>query len=176
METSISATTKAQSAKEAKLQKFINRILNTFLFKIFLIWKLPMGIIAGLRVRTLDRNHCTVTVPYKFVNKNPFKSTYFAVLSMAAEMSAGVLALMAAQNEDVPVSTLVVGLKGEFVKKATKTTTFRCEGGAAIFSAVEESVRTSEGQFAEVVSIGVDPEGNEIARFVIQWSFKPKKV
>ena len=134
-----------------------------------------MGIITGLRVRTLDREHSTVTVPYKFVNKNPFSSTYFAVLSMAAEMSAGVLALMAAENQDVPVSTLVVGLKGEFVKKATKVTTFRCDGGTSIFNAVEESVRTGEGQTAEVTSIGLDPDGNEIARFAIEWSFKPKK-
>ncbi len=174
MDTTIQATAPTRSAKETKLNDFINKILHPVWFRLFLLWKLPMGIITGMRVRSLDIHHCHVTVPYKYLNQNPFKSTYFAVLGMAAEMSAGVLSMLAAESQDVPVSTLVVGLKADFVKKATQVTTFKCEDGDAIFRAVEESVRTGEGQVVDAVSVGRDPEGNEIARFTISWSFKPK--
>jgi len=49
--------------------------------------KLPMGFIAGLKMEALDPSKSTVSVRFKWVNQNPFRSLYFAVLSMAAELS-----------------------------------------------------------------------------------------
>ena len=65
--------------------KFVKRVKSRFLFKLFTIAKLPLAFISGLKVLDLDENQCSTSVGYKYLNKNPFQSTYFAVLNMAAE-------------------------------------------------------------------------------------------
>ena len=44
---------------------------------------LPMAFLAGLKVKKLSNSIAEVTVPFNFLNKNPFNSIYFAVLTMA---------------------------------------------------------------------------------------------
>ena len=68
-------------------EKFLQLINNPFKFRLFLLAKLPSAFFSGVRVLVADEKKCVVTVPYKWFSKNPFKSTYFACLSMAAEMS-----------------------------------------------------------------------------------------
>ena len=70
---------------------FIKLMKHPVKFRIFLFTKLPAAYFAGVRVRELDEKKCMVTVPYKWLSQNPFRSTYFACLSMAAEMSTGAL-------------------------------------------------------------------------------------
>ena len=140
----------------------------------FMAAKLPMALIAGIRVRSLDAETCTTTVRYRWINTNPFKSTYFAVLAMAAEMSTGALGLSLVQAAPVPVSILVVGMEAEFVKKATGLTTFTCTDGRVLQDAVKEALRTGEGVTATTRSVGVDEAGDVVARFTFTWSFRRK--
>lgn len=154
---------------------FKSKILNFFLFKFFLLLRLPMAFFARLNVSTLSDNECKVTVPYNWLNQNPFKSTYFAVLSMAAEMSTGVLGLMATHKREKNISMLVVNLEGTFIKKATELITFTCSDGEQIWNAVAKTLETGEGIVVKTTSIGINPAGEEVARFNISWSFKAKK-
>ncbi|HLP21250.1 MAG TPA: hypothetical protein VK174_13150, partial [Chitinophagales bacterium] len=101
---------------DPKVLKMLN---SPFLFKIFLLGRLPMGFLAGLSVRTMNHTQCQIDVPYKWLNQNPFSSTYFAVLSMAAEMSTGMPAMMMTNGSKPSVSMLVTKLEAEFIKKAT---------------------------------------------------------
>lgn len=158
-----------------RAEKFINRLLNPWLFRAFLIWKLPMGFLAGMRVSEMTMQECKTTVPYRWLNQNPFRSTYFAVLSMAAELSTGALALMAVDLHDVPVSTLIVGMESEFVKKATNLTTFHCKDGQKIIDAVQQTVDTGEAKQVTVQTVGTNEQGKVVARFTLHWSFKRKK-
>ena len=75
-------------------KKKIIQIFTTWRFLFFLIWKLPMGFLAKLRVLELKDNVAKVSVPFNYWNKNPFKSIYFAVQAMAAELSTGVLVIL----------------------------------------------------------------------------------
>ena len=50
-----------------------------------------MGFLSGMKIRKLNEEKCKVTVPYKWINKNPFKSTFWAVLGMGAEMNTATL-------------------------------------------------------------------------------------
>ena len=68
-------------------------LLNSFKFKLFLLKELPMGFLAGMKVRELTEEKGVVTIPYKYLTKNPFKSMYFACLAMAAELSTGILCI-----------------------------------------------------------------------------------
>ena len=111
-------------------------------FKMFLLSKLPSAYFSGVRIKSIDEKKCEVTVPFKWFSQNPFRSTYFACLSMAAEMSTGALALGHLYKRKPVVSMLVVKTEGEYYKKAVDKTTFTCEAGDEINKMIEESVAT----------------------------------
>lgn len=76
---SINYFSKAQELQGAKFRKQV----KSPLFNLFLLAKLPAAYFSGVRVLSLDEEECKVKVPYKWFSQNPFKSTYFACLSMA---------------------------------------------------------------------------------------------
>src|SRR5579863_9559503 len=108
---------------------------HPFKFRLYLFTSLPSAFFAGLKISHLDPNTCTVTVPYKWFTRNPFRSTYFACLAMAAEMSTGALVMNQLYKRTPPISMLVVGAESSFHKKATGRTRFTCTDGPAIQSA-----------------------------------------
>src|SRR5213083_1353031 len=110
----------------------------------FLLSNLPAAYFSGVRIRDINENTCSVTVPYKWFTKNPFRSTYFACLSMAAEMSTGALCLVHLYKRKPPVSMLVVKMESEYFKKATGRTKFICEDGLSIKEAIEQAIQTAE--------------------------------
>lgn len=148
--------------------------LSPLKMKFFMLMNLPMGFIAGLKVIRIDNNGSEVTVPFKFVNKNPFKSMYFAVMSMAAELSSGILALAEVSNASKPVSMLVLNMEASFTKKAKTKITFKCDDASEIRNTIQKSIETGEGQTIDVFSKGVDKQGDIVAEFKFTWTFKPK--
>jgi Domain of unknown function (DUF4442) len=151
---------------------FIQQMKHPVKFRMFLFSKLPAAFLSGVRVREIDANSCRVTVPYKWLSQNPFRSTYFACLSMAAEMSTGSLAMAHLYRSDPPVSMLVVKVESEYFKKATGRTSFLCGDGKLFEKAVEETIATGEPRIVRSRSIGTNKEGDIIAEFFITWSFK----
>ena len=158
----------------ADKDKFIQLILHPVKFRMFLLSKLPSAFFSGLRVKSLDERKAVVTVPYKWFSQNPFKSTYFACLAMAAEMSTGLLAMMHTYKSVPPISMLVVGLEATYYKKATGVTIFTCEDGDAIDHTIREAVNSGEGRSIKVKSVGKNLQGELVAEFNITWSFKVK--
>lgn len=142
--------------------------------KLFFIRHLPMAFLAGLRIRSADENHATVSLPYKYLTKNPFRSTYFACQAMAAEFSTGIMCLQALDQFDSDISLLVVKVEADFLKKATDTVLFTCKDEDSLFRTVEESVRYNDARKVSLQSIGSDSQGNTVAEFTITWSFKPR--
>ena len=140
-----------------------------------MLWaKLPLAAFAGLRVLRLDATGADVHLPAGWKTQNPFRSTYFAAQAMAAEMSAGVPALLFIQESGKPVSLLVVGLRATFTKKAIRDATFTFDQGAAMRIAIEQAVSSGEGVPFTAKSTGRMPDGTVIAQFEIDWSFKRK--
>ena len=156
---------------DAEVFKMLN---NSFLFNMYLLSTLPMGFIAGLKVKSFTTEQCQITVPYRFINQNPFRSTYFAVLAMAAEMSTGTLGVLATHKSTPSVSMLVTKLDAEFVKKATGITTFTCTQGKEVTEQVEKAILTGQPTAFEALSVGTSQSGEVEARFRIQWSFKAR--
>ena len=145
-------------------------------FRMFLFFKLPSAFFSGVRVRDIDSSHSRVTVPFKWFSQNPFKSTYFACLAMAAEMSTGVLGLMQLHKRKPSVSMLVVGLEANYFKKAVGRTSFNCEDGELIQRMVDETIATGEARSVKAKSVGTNKEGEIVAEFFITWSFKAKSI
>lgn len=157
-------------------QNFIKLMKHPVKFRMFLFTKLPAAYIAGVRVREVDEKKCVATVPYKWLSQNPFRSTYFACLSMAAEMSTGALAMAHLYKINPPVSMLVVKVESEYFKKATGRTSFVCEDGELFQKTIEETIATGEPKTLRAKSVGTNKEGEIVADFYITWSFKAKKV
>jgi hypothetical protein len=155
-------------------ETFRQRMRNPLLFRAFLLAKLPLAWAAGLRVRHLDAERCDVSVPFGWRTQNPFRSTYFAAQSMAAELSTGALAMAAVQEAGGRVSMLVVGLSATFENRATGTATFRCQDGAAIAAAVHQALQSGEPATVDAESIGTLPDGTVVSRFRVTWSFKAR--
>ncbi|MGD9345346.1 MAG: DUF4442 domain-containing protein [Candidatus Aminicenantes bacterium] len=134
--------------------------------------KVPMAFLSGLKITELTEERCTVTVPYKRLNTNPFRSTYWAVLGMAAEMSTGALFIMYTYEQKPSMATLIVSCRAEFVKKATDVTTFVCHDGVRIKDALLRAIETNEPQLIECKVLGRDKAGEDVANFVFTWSVK----
>jgi hypothetical protein len=147
---------------------------SNFKMKLYLMMKLPFAFLAGLRVVKIDNTQASISIPYKFLNKNPFRSVYFAALSMAAEFSTGILAMAAISATNREVSMLVLEMNARFLKKARTKVIFTCKQGAEIKEIVDKCLKTNEGQTIKVLSKGVDIESNEIAEFSFTWTFKAK--
>lgn len=154
--------------------KHIQKSSVSFKFKLFLLFKLPMGFLCGMRIKELNNESCQVTVPYKWLNKNPFKSTFWAVLGMAAEMNGAALLLQYTQGQKPPISTYPISCEAEFFKKATDITTFTCNDGLMVKEKVIETMETGEGITFETVMKGLNPNGDLICKFKFIWSIKRK--
>lgn len=156
-----------------KQEQFARLLRNNLMFRFFLIGKLPLGFLSGMRIKHLDAYSCITTIPYRWLTRNPFRSTYFAALSMAAELSNGALALLAVEGTQVAV--IIVHMEAQFIKMAKNTTTFTCNEGHKLFDAAAKAQQTQEAVLATVETTGVSEEGVVIAKFRFTWSFKNRK-
>ena len=154
--------------------RFIKLVQHPIKFKLFLLTRLPSAFFCGVRVQSISEENAVVTVPYKWLSQNPFKSTYFACLAMAAEMSTGLLSMMNTYQQQPAISMLVTGLEVSYFKKATSRTYFTCQDGAAIKNCIEEAIKTGDGVSIKAKSTGRNAAGETVAEFYITWSFKAK--
>jgi len=152
------------------LMKITASKINTFMF-----FKLPLGWWSGMRVKSLTDTTAIVKITHKWINQNPFKSMFWAAQGMAAEMSTGVLVMQEIEHSKRKVSMLVTHQESDFFKKATGTILFTCQGGIQIRKAIQESVKTGEGQVITLTSEGVNGDGVVVSNFQFQWSLKVKQ-
>lgn len=157
-----------------QFNKFQKLITNPIKYKLFMLTKLPMGFLSGLKIVELNEHKASVAVRFKWVNQNPFRSIYFAVLSMAAELSTGVLAFGNIYNRKLAVSMLVSKVEGEFFKKAIGKIIFTCNDGLMIANAIEQTIATGEGIVVVCSTNGINEQGEVVATFKFTWSFKSK--
>ncbi len=142
--------------------------------RLFLWWKLPAAAFMGVRLVHLDAGRAAVRLPYGWRSQNPFRSIYFAAQCAAAELSTGLPAWLAVQEQPVPVSMLVTHLEAEFLKKADQPLLFTCAALPDIAHAVAQATQSDEAQLLRVLSVGTLPDGTEAAKVWVSWSFKRK--
>lgn len=154
---------------------FKNRLASPFSFRLFLLTKLPSAYFAGLRLKRLEAEEAVISVAYKWFNKNPFRSLYFAILAMAAEASTGILCMSALYKRQPSVSMLIVKIEGSFFKKAVGEISFTCTDGLKIQQTVEDAIASGESVSVTCRSIGKNKSGENVAEFFCTWSFKARK-
>ncbi len=149
-------------------------VTNPVKFRLFLFLKLPAAFFSGVRVKTLTKERSETVVPYRWFTTNPFKSTYFACLSMAAEMSTGVLAMAHLYKRQPAMSILIIANEARYFKKATGKIIFSCEEGLSLKKAIDSAGERGEATEITVTSSGRNEFGEIVAVFTFTWSFKNK--
>ena len=145
-----------------------------FSINYFLFFKLPTAYWSGVRVKSIDNNECVVSVKLNWFNKNPFKSIFWAVQGMAAELSTGMLVSKQINDRKINVSMLVISSSSNFYKKAVGRIKFNCIQGNElknIFDKLDEKNPTNK---ISMFSRGIDEVGDVVSDFKFEWSFKRK--
>ncbi|MGB0376932.1 MAG: PaaI family thioesterase [Flavobacteriaceae bacterium] len=140
----------------------------------FLFFKLPAAWWCGVRVHKFFPDRAQVRVRFKWINQNPFRSMFWAVQGMAAELATGVYLIDILSDKTKSISTLLVGTKAEFTKKAVGQITFECVQGQEIHALVDRALASGKGEQLWVDAIGTDETGDVVAKFSFQWSVKKK--
>ncbi len=143
--------------------------LNTFSF-----FKLPAAWWCGVRLKYIDKGKAVVTVRYKWFNQNPFKSMFWAVQGMAAELTTGAMMIDQIEDSGRKISMLVANNNANFSKKATGKITFTCEDGHLIKDALDKTIETGEGQTVWMKSVGVNQDGVVVSTFNFEWTVRLK--
>ncbi len=143
-------------------------------FNTFTFFRLPAAWWCGVRLRELGEKKAVVSVRYRWINQNPFKSMFWAVQGMAAELSTGAMVIEQIRQRNQRISMLVARNKAVFTKKARGKITFICEDGDKIKDALDHAIATGEGQTFWMNSTGLDESGDEVASFDFEWTVKVK--
>ncbi len=149
-------------------------LINPRKLNIFLFFKLPSAFWSGVRVQSITESLCVATVRHRWINQNPFKSMYFAVQAMAAELSTGALVMLYIKKSGKNISMLVANNQANFSKKATGKITFTCQDGLMVQKAIDEAIKTGNGQTFWMTATGIDEKGDCVSTFKFEWTIKSK--
>jgi len=153
---------------------FKKEILKPIKLKLFFLKRMPLGYFAGLKVEQFNKESATVSLPFNWITKNPFKSVYFGAQAMAAELSTGIIAMNAVLNSKKSISMLVFAMEANFVKKATSKVNFECIQVKEVEQAIQKCIETGEGVIVKSKSVGTDEVGDVVSEFYFTWTFKLK--
>ena len=145
--------------------KFTPSKLNTFTF-----FKLPSVWWCGIRVTKIENSFCKVKVIHRWINQNPFKSMFWAVQGMAAELTTGVLIMQAIKNSNRKISMLVLNNRANFSKKAKGKILFECNENQILSKAMNQLLETQVPQTIWLTSKGVDQNGDIVSTFEFEWT------
>tara|TARA_Y200000002_G_scaffold156931_1_gene129798 strand:- start:600 stop:1043 length:444 start_codon:yes stop_codon:yes gene_type:complete len=145
-----------------------------FSINYFLFFKLPSAYWSGVRVKSIDNNECVVSVKLNWFNKNPFKSIFWAVQGMAAELSTGMLVSKQINDRKINVSMLVISSSSNFYKKAVGRIKFNCIQGNELKNVFDKLDEKNPTNKITMFSRGIDELGDVVSDFKFEWSFKRK--
>jgi len=145
-----------------------------FSINYFLFFKLPSAYWSGVRVKSIDNNECVVSVKLNWFNKNPFKSIFWAVQGMAAELSTGMLVSKQINDRKINVSMLVISSSSNFYKKAVGRIKFNCIQGNELKNVFDKLDEKNPTNKITMFSRGIDEVGDVVSDFKFEWSFKRK--
>lgn len=147
---------------------------STSKFNMFTMVKLPSAWFTGVRLKNIDAQSATVSVQHRWINQNPFKSMFWAVQGMAAELATGALVMGYIRHSGKKISMLVVTNNAQFTKKATGRINFVCRDGEKIKEAIDKTIATGEGQTCWMKAVGTNSDGAQVSEFNFEWTVKVK--
>jgi hypothetical protein len=148
-------------------------VQRRLLFNAFLLKKLPLAWIAGIKRVRFSENSCSCQLKSCWISNNPWKSMYFAAEAMAAELCSGLLVLKFLEEASVPASTLIISMSAEFHKKAVGVIDFKAALSPDQISQLTQ-LKPEESTSFQVTSVATNSVNEVVATFNFEWSVKRK--
>ena len=124
-------TNKLSNQQKSLLKKF----LNPFTFSLYFFLNVPMVWFSGMRLSEFSKEKCICKIPFKWYyrwqNMNPFKSVYFAVQCMGAEISTASFVVLAINGKSPSIAFIVTKMRFNILK-SSRNTKFTCNDGDKI--------------------------------------------
>ena len=144
-------------------------------FNMFMFFKLPSAWWSGVRLYSINDSECIVKVRHSWINQNPFKSMFWAVQGMAAEMTTGAFLTREINLSGENISMLVSNNTAKFTKKATGKIRFVCNKGLEVKKLIQKAVDTGDSQTLWIDSTGYNEDNLVVSHFSFEWSVKTRK-
>lgn len=160
---------------EGRAEELRRRLGGRLGFRLYLLAKLPLAFAAGLRLERIDEGLCETSLPGGWRTRNPFGSTYFAALSMAAEAASGAPALALASGAPGSVAVILREIHGVFTKRVVGRARFAFRDLAGMKDAAHRAAASDESVSYAAEVVGRRPDGEVAAEFRVVWSFKRRR-
>ena len=138
-----------------------------------MLFKLPAAWLTGVRILSISDTKCEVKVRFKWINQNPYRSMFWAVQGMAAELTTGMLLTKSIQESNTNISMLLVGNKSNFYKKAVGKIKFICDQGETAKELINLTKKNITHK-AWLKAKGFDETGDIVSEFDFEWSCKKR--
>ena len=146
------------------------KLIKPWQLRLWMITKLPMGLLSGMKIISLTEEGCQVVLKDKWWIRNPFGSVFWAVMGMAAELSTGALVYAYASGSNVRF--ILVGMDAKFFKKAKGKSYYFCDAGLDVPRAIQE-LKNSEESGLVILPVNAKDQGGELlATFTFQWQLR----
>ena len=139
----------------------------------WMLFKLPAAWLTGVRISSISDTKCEVKVRFKWINQNPYRSMFWAVQGMAAELTTGMLLTKSIQESNTNISMLLVGNKSNFYKKAVGKIKFICDQGETAKELIDLTKKNITHK-AWLKAKGYDETGDMVSEFDFEWSCKKR--
>ena len=139
----------------------------------WMLFKLPAAWLTGVRILSISDAKCEVKVRFKWINQNPYRSMFWAVQGMAAELTTGMLLTKSIQESNTNISMLLVGNKSNFYKKAVGKIKFICDQGETAKELINLTKKNITHK-AWLKAKGFDETGDIVSEFDFEWSCKKR--
>ena len=139
----------------------------------WMLFKLPAAWLTGVRISSISDTKCEVKVRFKWINQNPYRSMFWAVQGMAAELTTGMLLTKSIQESNTNISMLLVGNKSNFYKKAVGKIKFICDQGETAKELIDLTKKNITHK-AWLKAKGFDETGDIVSEFDFEWSCKKR--
>ena len=146
------------------------KLTNPLQLRLWMLAKLPMGLLSGMYVDSLDENQCVVVLKDRRWIRNPFGSVFWAVMGMAAELSTGALVYAYASGSDVKF--ILTGMEAKFFKKAKGKSYYFCGAGLDVLRSFELSINHNDACIVILPVTAKDEAGQVLATFSFQWQLR----
>ncbi|MBR84442.1 MAG: thioesterase [Euryarchaeota archaeon] len=156
---------------EDKLKSEFRSLLGPVKFRLFSLVSMPTARFAGLRMDHLDESSCVTSIPGGWRSQNPFKTMYWAVQGMGAELATGAAPFAMSRAIPEKLRMFVIGTEATFTKRAKGRISFTCKDVIAAREAIELSASSREPVECDMKSIGTDSSGDVVSEWIFKWNF-----
>lgn len=151
-------------------QQVASSLRNKWKLRWWMLRRLPMGLASGMYISELDETHCTVILQDRWWIRNPFNSVFWAVMSMAAELSTGALVFTYARQ--LKVQFILVGFEAKFLKKVKGKSFYFCHAGKEVERAISNNMNNSAPSIIILPVLAQDESGQVLAEFKCYWQLR----